>query len=452
MQKNKIIKILLISLLFLTSFLIWVVFSDEVKETLVKNLLKNSNTQNIKEVFNKSKKDLDLEEFWNVYNLIEKNYYDIDKLEKQELVYWTIKWLVEATKDKHSLFMTPKETKRFWEVLGWEFQWIGAVVRKNELWVEIEQVLKWAPAQKNWLRAKDIIIKAWGEELIDLDLADAVELIKWPAWTKVELIILRSGEKDFITKEVIREKVEIPSVESEIFWDIWYIAINSFWVTTAKDFAKELEKIKKENIKWLILDLRDNWGWYLTSAVEILSHFIEEKKLIVSIKYRDNNDEEKYFSDKQIKKEKFKIVVLINESSASASEITALWLKEYNKWIIIWKKSYWKGSVQEQFPAFSDGATLKLTIAKWYTSKWINIDEKGIKPDIEIDFEKQDYDFEECKKLWKCDKNMKEIDFEFYDRQLEVAKVVLKKFIKNWFIQNTIDEYLEENPVKKEKE
>ncbi len=475
MKKNKILKTLWIIIIFLTSFWIWVIYSDEIKEKYVNNsevnLLnsKSNNTifhnysNNVKKgekvqysdnfiwkIISWEKKDLELSDFWKTYNIIRNNYYDVDWLTKQELVYWAIKWLVEATWDKHSNFMTPKETKRFWEVLGWEFQWIWAVVRKNELWVEIEQVLKWAPAQKSWLRAKDIIIKAWWKDLLELDLASAVELIKWPAWTKVELVILRKWEKDFITKEVTRAKVEIPSVESEIFDDIWYIAINTFWVDTSREFTKNLEEVKKKNIKWLIIDLRDNWGWYLTSAVEILSHFIEEQKLVVSIKYR-NKKEEKYFSDKFTKKENFKIIILINESSASASEITTLWLKEYNKAIIIWKKSYWKWSVQEQFAAFSDWATLKLTIAKWFSPKWNNIDKKWIDPDIEVDFEKADYDLEECKKVWKCAKDMKEVDFKLYDRQLEIAKIVLKKFIKNGFIQNTVDEYNKEHPVKKDK-
>ncbi len=475
MEKNKILKILLFIIFFLTSFLLGALSSDKIKKIDVKNsenfslsslYKKNDIWKNVKKEKDEDKinenekikysdsffwkildsdlKDLDLSEYWKAYNIIRKNYYNIDKVKKSDLVYWSIKWLVWAIWDKHSVFMTPKETKRFEEVLSWEFQWIWAVVKKVELWVEIEQVLKWAPAQKAWLKAWDIIIKANKKELINLDIASAVELIKWPAWTKVELVILRSGEKDFITKEVIREKVEIPSVESKILEDnIWYIAINTFWVTTALDFSKELNNLKKKKIKWLIIDLRDNWWGYLISAVDILSHFIEKGKIVVSIKYRDKSKEEKYFSKPEIEKENYKIVILINWNTASASEITSLWLREYNKAILVWEKSYWKWSVQEQFTNFKDWATLKLTIANWFTPKWNNIDWKWIIPDIEVKFKKEDYDYNECKKIWKC-KNIKEKDFKLYDRQLEVAKKVLKEFIKNWFIQNTIDEFKKE--------
>ena len=438
MKKFKLFIILLISLSFLTSC---------EENFFLFNSNSNSNVKNSNKVCWAKIEDLDLREYKKAYDIIQKNYYNIDKVNKEDLVYWTIKWLVWAIWDKHSVFMTPKETKAFMEILGWEFQWIWAVVKKVELWVEIEQILKWAPAWKSWLKAWDIIVKADWKDLVWLDIAKAVELIKWPALTKVKLTILRKWK--ILEKEVIREKVDIPSVESKIFWDLWYISINTFWDKTSRDFTKELEKIKKKNIKWLIIDLRDNWWWYLLSAVDILSHFIEKNKLVVSIKYRDKSKEERYFSKPYIKKENLKIVILINWNTASASEITSLWLREYNKAILVWEKSYWKWSVQEQFTEFKNWATLKLTIANWFTPKWNNIDWKWIIPDIEVNFKKQDYNLEECKKVGKCPKNMKEKDFKLYDRQLEVAKVVLREFIKNWFIQNTIDRYKKEHPNKK---
>ena len=350
------------------------------------------------------------------------------------LVDSAIKWLVEWLWDKHSQFFNTKETKKFNDMLSWDFEWIWAVVDKNELWVTIERIIKWSPAKKYWLKAKDIIIKANWISLEWLWLYDAVDKIKWPAWTKVLLEIIRSWEKEVLEKEVIRDKIKIPSVDSKSFddWNIGYISINMFWEDTASEFKKALDK--NINTKWLIIDLRDNWGWYLQSAVSILSNLIEDDKVLVVTKYKDIFSNISYPSINDWNIYKWKIVVLINENSASASEITAWALKDYNKAILVWKNSYGKWSVQKPFN-LKDWSMLKLTVAKWFTPNDINIDHEWIKPDVEVDFKKKDYTPEK----WKED------NFVPYDRQLEVAKDVLNSFIKNNAYKLSIDKYLENN-------
>jgi carboxyl-terminal processing protease len=203
-----------------------------------------------------------------------------------------------------------------------------------------------------------------------------------------------------------------------------------FWEETSMEFEKILNE--KIDSKWLIIDLRDNWGGYLQSAVSILSNLIEDDKTLVVTKYKDLFSNISYPSINDWNIYKWKIVVLINENSASASEITAGALKDYNKAIIVWKKSYGKWSVQKPF-TLNDGSMLKLTIAKWFTPNDINIDHEWIMPDIEISFEKKDYTPEE----WK------EKEFVPYDRQLEVAKEVLKIFIENDAYKLSIDKSLE---------
>jgi len=375
--------------------------------------------------------------FWEVYNLIKLHNYNDSWINKDELVDSSIKWLVEWLGDKHSEFLTTEQTIKFNNVLSWDFEWIWAVVEKNELWVIIERIIKWSPAKKYWLKAGDIIIWANDIKLEAMDLYDAVDKIKGKAWTKVLLEIIRRGEKDILKIEVIRDKIKIPSVESKIIkdWEIWYIAINMFWENTAREFRRELDNFM--NTKWIIIDLRDNWWWYLQSAVTILSNFVEEDKTLVTTKYKDIFSNIRYPSFSENPLYKWKIVVLINENSASASEITAGALKDYNLAILVWKKSYWKWSVQKPF-TLSDGSMLKLTIAKWFTPNDVNIDHEGIFPDIEIDFEKEDYTPEE----WK------EEEFEFYDRQLEIAKEVLDIFIKNNAYKLSIDKFKENLEVK----
>lgn len=418
--------------IFLTSFLLWVIFSFNVGQKINSELLKNTTSGDIMTILGES--ELDLTKFWEVYNLIKIHNYDTNWVKKEELVDSAIKWLVDWLGDKHSQFMTTKESKKFNDVLSGDFEWIWAVVEKNPMWVTIERIIKWSPAKKYWLKAKDVIIKANDTVLEGMDLFDAVEKIKGPAWTKVVLEIIRSWESTKLIIEVIRDKIKIPSVDSKIFenWKIAYISINMFWEDTSREFKKALDK--NMDSEWLIIDLRDNWGGYLQSAVSILSNLVEDDKTLVVTKYKDLFSNISYPSINDWNIYEGKIVVLINENSASASEITAWALKDYSKAILVWKKSYWKGSVQKPFD-LKDGSMLKLTIAKWFTPNDINIDYEGINPDIEVSFEKEDYMPEE----WEEEK------FELYDRQLEIAKEVLNLFIKKDAYRLSIEDFLEEN-------
>lgn len=317
--------------------------------------------------------------------------------------------------------MTKKETKNFNEALSWDFEWIGAVVEKVELWVAIERILKGSPAKKFGLLKWDILIEANGVELEGLDLYEAVDNIKWPAWTKVVLKFLRAWEIEPLEKEVIRWKIKIPSIDSKVLEDtnIWYIAINMFWWDTEFEFKKALDELKDTD--GLVIDLRDNGWGYLQSAVVILSNFIKNGKNLVFTKYKNIFDNNVYKSVNEWDTYDWKIVVLINGNSASASEITAWALRDYNKAILVWEKSYWKWSVQQPFD-LNNGGTLKLTIARWFTPKNKNIDKEWIEPDIEVKFEKEDYEND-------------------YDRQLEEAKKILNNFIKYGSLKLSIDKY-----------
>lgn len=450
-------KLILLTLL-LTSFILWVVFSDSIRKVVVKNIIKSNNidvldknndsilrsnifTDKLEEVWILEKQDLDLRNFWEIYSTIKKDFYDIDWVKKQDLIDWASRWLVESLWDKHSEYFSKKDNEEFEKMLSWDFEWIWAVVDKLDFWVKIDRVLKWSPAEKHWLLKDDIIIEANWEKLEKLSLFDAVAKIKWPAWTKVLLKILRAWEKEALEINVIRWKIKIPSVEEKYFEEenIWYIALNMFGQETAGEFRWALKNVKNKDVNWLIIDLRNNWWWYLISAVEILSEFIEKWELLVTTKYKNSLHNEIYPSlnfDWVFDK---KIVVLINWSSASASEITAWALREYNKAILVWEKTYWKWSVQKPF-SLNDWSMVKLTIAKWFTPKDKNIDLEWIEADINVEIKKQDYNLEECIKVWKCDENLEQKDFDIYDRQLEEAKNILNKFIKKWTLQVVIDE------------
>ncbi len=434
-EKNKD-RFLLFFIIFLTSFTLWFYISNNIDFFYKNNISKNSIIQTIV----KDKlwdKNLNLDLFWQVYNITSKNYYGIDSLQQKDLENGIITWYINALWDKFSEYMVPEITKQFEDTLNWDFEWIGAVIDKHELWIIVDRVLKWSPALNNWILKWDIIIQANETLLKDLTTNEAVKHIKWKAGTKVILKILRAWEHDFITKEIIRDKIKIPSVDTKDLEDgeIWYISLNIFWDNTSKEFWDLLNTFHNEKIKGIIIDLRDNGWWYLQSAVEILSNFIESGKLLVTTKYKDSLLNNYYYSENFGQIFDKKIVILINGNSASASEITAWALKDYNKAILVWEKSYGKWSVQQPFD-LPDGSMLKLTIAKWYTPKDYSIDHNGIEPDIKVELKKEDYTPE----IWK------EKDFKFYDRQLEVAKKILKKFIKYQNINLVIDEYKKENP------
>jgi len=419
---NKKIKNILFLTLLLTFFLLWVFLSPYISNIYVKNILKITKSD-VKNNVNYwiVNNDLDLKKYWEVYNLIKTKYYWVEGIDKNKIIDWSISWMVKALWDKHTEFFTKKETLDFNQVLSWDFEGIWAVVKKIPLWIEIERIIKWSPAKKYGIQEKDIILKANDIELKDLLLYDAVGKIKWPAWTKVSLNIIRKGEKDLLNIDVIRAKIKIPSVQSKILKkdNIWYIEVNMFWQNTSEDFEKELNKLKET--KWLIIDLRNNWWWYLQSAVNILWNFIWNWKILVTTKYRDSFFNIAYRSVNSWIKYNKKIVIIVNGSSASASEITAWALSDYKKAIIVWEKSYWKWSVQQPFD-LEDKSMVKITIAKWFTPNGKNIDKEWITPDIEVKFKKEDFE-------------------KSYDRQLEESKKILLDFIRLWSVKLTIDNY-----------
>lgn len=402
----------------LTSFLLWMFISLFWVFLYLENIQKvwSENTTFFSE-------DLDLTSFWEVYELIEEEYFTTNVVKKEDLVNGAITWMVEALWDQHSEFMNPDMTEKFEASLNGDFEWIWAVVEKVPLWVKIERILSGSPAKKYGVRAWDIVISANGAALEDLDIFDAIDEIKWPAGTTVLLEIIRTWEDKILEIEVIRAKIQIPSVEEKFFEEenLGYIAINMFGESTAQEFRKALDNVKSSGVEGLVIDLRDNGGGYLQSAVEILSEFIPQWEVLVKTKYKDSFFNENYFSMNDGDVFDKKIVVLINGNSASASEITAGTLREYDKALLLWTQSYWKWSVQQPFD-FEDGSLLKITVAKWFTPKWKNIELEWVSPDIEVDFLQEDYENN-------------------FDRQLEEAKKLLGIFISDWTIGLTLEEY-----------
>lgn len=378
------------------------------------------------------KNSINLDLFYEAYKQASENYYWFDTLSEKDLVSWIIKWFINSFGDKHSEYFNPDETKKFNEILSGDFEWIGAVIEKSDYWVVIERIIAGSPAKEAGLFSWDIITKVDNEDLKELSLTEAVSKIRGKAGTIITLEIIRPWQKEIITQVVTRKKIDIPSVDGKILdgTNIWYITLSLFGEKTSEDFSKTLTDLENKKAVGIIIDLRDNGWGYLETAVSILSNFIEKDKVLVTTKEKNPFLNKSYFSYGNSRKA-FPIVVLINENSASASEITAGALKDYNLAILVWQKSYGKGSVQQPF-YLGDGSEMKITVAKWYTPKDHGIDKIWIKPDIEVKFEKEDYERK-------------------FDRQLEEAKKILSNFIQIKNREKTINEYIENQDLLKKK-
>lgn len=410
-QKNKFLTNLIIYLtFFLFWFYIWLKYIDYKAEKVIVDNVKNS-----------EETELNMSKYFHIYELLKKYHYDFDNSKSEDFINSSIVWLTQGLKDPYTEYFTAKEEKDFMESLEWDFEWIWAILEKDELWIKISSILPDSPAEKWDIRAWDIVTNVNWTEIAWMKTQEVIWLIKWPSWKEVNLKIIRNQE--IIDKKVFTWKVNIPSINSEdLSEETWYIQISTFWEKTWNEFEESLKKFK--NKKWIIIDLRQNSWWYLETAMKLIWHFLKKWEVLAITKYKDWR-EEKYFSEAKWTFYEWKIVVLIDRYSASASEIFAWAMKDYKKAILVWEKSFWKGSVQQPFP-LNDWSMVKITIAKWFTPIWISIDKQWIKPDVEVNFEKEDIE----KK---------------YDRQKEEAKKVLEYFIKNDLFQISIDKYLEEN-------
>lgn len=366
------------------------------------------------------------------FRILYENYYGFDTISNNDLVSGMISGMVESLGDRHSEYFDIDETKKFNETISGDFEGIGAVVDESEFWVVVKQILAGSPAKEGGVLSWDIISRAGNEKLEGLKLSDAIEHIRWPAGTVVELEILRVGESAPILRQVTRRKITVPSVQGEMIKDtkVAHIILSMYGEKTAMEFLKTYAELRDQGAQALILDLRDNGGGLLETAVNILSNFIERDKVLVTTKEKNPFLNRSYFSygpgDLQIP-----VVVLVNENTASASEITAWALQDYEKAIIVGVKTYGKGSVQQPF-SLSDGSELKITVAKWYTPLDHGIDKVWIEPDVVVKFERDDFENQ-------------------YDRQLEEARKIAENLIKS-NRKEVLSEYIERSRVQKEKD
>lgn len=340
-----------------------------------------------------SNSEIDTDLFGEVWDLLHGEYFDKAKINDKDLFYGAVSGMVDALGDPHSLFLDPKVTNDFRQELQGSFFGIGAEIGKRDGFLVIVAPLADTPAEKAGLRPEDKILEINGEDTIEMSVDEAVSKIKGDKGTKVILTILSSGDKQSKEIEIIRDKIDIPSVIYNLEDDVAVIRITSFNNDTDSRFNDVAQKVLKDNPKGIILDLRNNPGGYLDVAVEIASFWLDPGQVVVREIFSDKRNDQNYKAVTRANLATFDTVVLVNQGSASASEIVAGALQDYSIAKLVGKQTYGKGSVQ-QLLDLADGSSLKLTVAKWLTPNGRTIEGEGITPDFEIEYSIEDFENE----------------------------------------------------------
>ena len=321
----------------------------------------------------------ELKTFSEVLSQVQRNY--VDETKVKDLVQGAIRGML-STLDPHSAYMTPEMYKEMQVETKGEFGGVGIQIGVKENRLAVIAPIDGTPAQRAGIKAGDYITKVNDEPTKDLSLMDAVQKMRGPKGTKVNLTIQREGAADPLQFMLIRDTIKIESVKSKVLENIGYVKLTQFQEATGRDLGKVLKQFKEQKLQSTILDLRNNPGGLLTAAVEVSEQFLPNGKLVVYTKGRESKKDE-WFAKGKDQMEDSPMIILVNEGSASASEIVAGALQDYGRAVIVGTTSFGKGSVQTILP-LGDGSGLRLTTAKYYTPKGRSIQSTGITPDIVV--------------------------------------------------------------------
>lgn len=332
---------------------------------------------------------LDFDLYWQVWDSLKTNFVDRNKVSDQDLFYGSLKGMASASGDPYTVFMDPKEAKEFADELSGTFEGIGAELGIRNDVATVIAPLDGMPAQKAGIRAGDKIYAVDGKSTIGMALDAIVKKIRGAKDTKVTLTVIRGKEKP---KDIIitRSVIVVKSVKTEMRADgILVIRISNFNADTEGLFEAAVNTALTKNPKGIILDLRNNPGGYLDTAVNLASEWIPEGPIVAE--QFNNNRRNEYPANGNARLKNFPTVVLVNGGSASASEILAGALRDYKRATLVGEVTYGKGSVQT-INDLSGGSALKVTVAHWLTPAGDFINDKGLKPEIEIKLAATDVD------------------------------------------------------------
>lgn len=325
--------------------------------------------------------DENLQEFISVYQSVLENYYE--DVDKEEMIEEAINAMLNYLGDDYTTYLNSSETQNLTEKLAGKYEGIGVELTDGNV---ISNIFDDSPAQSVGMQVGDIIIKINDKDVTTYTASEIANEIKNNSTDdKIKITVKRNEEE--LSFSVSKEELYIPAIESKLIDNngkkTGYIYISTFSNTVSEQFKKELKELENKGMDNLIIDVRDNTGGYLSAATDIASIFLEKGKIIYSLEGKNSTD---VYKDETSESKSYNLVVLINESSASASEILAAALKESYNATLVGQKSYGKGKVQ-QTASLSGGSMYKYTSAKWLTPNGDCIDKIGITPDYQIDLQ-----------------------------------------------------------------
>jgi len=333
--------------------------------------------------------EIDFSPFWKAWNVIESKYVSSDGKDSQNMVWGAIKGLVGSLDDPYSVFFSPQESKQFQEDMQGDFGGVGMEIGIRKGVLTVISPLKGTPAEKAGIKTGDKILKIDDKITTDMSVEQAVRLIRGEKGTFVKLTILHKNTEKPVEITIVRDIIQIPVLDTEKKPEgIFIIKMYNFSGNSTNVFKNALREFVLSGSNKLVLDLRNNPGGYLESSVDIASWFLPIGKIVAREKF--SSGEETIFRSKGYDIfENLPMVILINEGSASASEILAGALQEHGVAKLVGTKTFGKGSVQELIPITSD-TSLKLTIARWFTPNNKSISEQGLEPDFNVEIVDKD--------------------------------------------------------------
>lgn len=333
--------------------------------------------------------EADLAEFWRVWNILEDKFVSTTSTSTpsaDERIAGAIAGLVESYGDPYTIYMPPKEAAEFEEEISGNFEGVGMEVGMREKVITVIAPLPDSPALKAGVQTGDVIAKIDGKSTDSMSVDQAVRLIRGDKGTKVDLTLYRKGETEFREVSIVRDVINIPTLETSVENGVYIIKLYSFNALAESKMGEAMRKYEEGKYQKLVLDLRGNPGGFLESAVSISGWFLPTGKVVVRENFGGDSEEKTYRSQGKtnLKFDPDHFVVLIDGGSASASEILAGALSEHKVATTIGAKTFGKGSVQE-LVSVPNGASVKVTIARWLTPEGVSFSAGGLMPNVEIE-------------------------------------------------------------------
>jgi carboxyl-terminal processing protease len=324
--------------------------------------------------------------FTEVLSIVQNQY--VDEVQPKDLIYSAIKGTLRGL-DPHSSFLDPESYREMQVETSGSFGGLGIEITLRDDVLTVVAPIEGTPAHRAGLAPGDRIVKIDGIVTKDMQLADAVKRMRGKPGTKVTISVMREGWAEPHDFEITREQIRVQSVRAhDLGGGIGYIRLRQFQEQTGHDIEAALDRFAKNGTKALVLDLRNNPGGLLTAAVEVTEKFVDDGKLVVYTEGRVRNQNMRFSAHAKKAYTSLPMVVLVNQGSASASEIVAGALQDYGRAVLVGTQTFGKGSVQTIIP-LSDGSGLRLTTAKYFTPKGRSIHGKGITPDIVVEAPKE---------------------------------------------------------------